>query len=131
VLSLISTVIGFATFDTLVDQATQDSGFSGDLSGLEDTIATAALVLGLVVAGLYLVMAWFAWQGANWARIVLWVFGGIALLSGLLGLFGSSGVLALIGVLQLLALIAGVVLLALRPSNDWYRAEAQRRRPWG
>ncbi len=131
VLSLISSVIGFVTFDTLVEQAAEDAGFEADLSGLEDAIAISSLVFGLVIAGLYLVMAWFAWKGANWARIVLWVFGGIALLLGLLGLASSSGVLALLGVLQLAALVAGVVLLALKPSNAWYRAESQRRRPWG
>jgi hypothetical protein len=130
-LSLIGTVIGFATFDTLVDQAAEDAGFDGDLSGLEDAIATTALVFGVVIAALYLVLAWFAWQGANWARIVLWVFGGLALLFGVLGLASNSGVLALLGVLQLLAIAAGIVLLALKPSHAWYRAEAQRRRPWG
>lgn len=128
VLTVLGTVIGFADLDSLVDQATADAGLGGDVSGLARTAATLGLVVSLLFAAFLLGMAYAAWRGANWARIVLWVFGGLGLLSGVLGLFTSSGVLVLLGVLQLLALAAGVVLLALRPSNEWYRAEGRRRR---
>ena len=68
-------------------------------------------------------MLFFAWKGRNWARIVLWVLGGLSVLFSLLG----AGALGFLGILGLLLTIAGIVLLALKPSSDWYRAETQRR----
>jgi hypothetical protein len=56
------------------------------------------------------------------------VLGGLSVLSGVVGLGNGNGFLVLLGLLQLLLCIAGIVLLALKPSNEWYRAEAQRRR---
>ena len=31
---------------------------------------------------LHALFIWFAWRGRNWARIVLWVLGGLAVLAG-------------------------------------------------
>jgi hypothetical protein len=86
-------------------------------------------VIGLIFLAVYLLVLRYAWQGRNWARIVLWVLGGLSVITGLAGLAGGTGngFLSLLGVLQLLLAIAGIVLLALKPSNDWYRAEGQRR----
>jgi hypothetical protein len=75
---------------------------------------------------------WFAWNGRNWARIVLWVLGGLSVVSGLFslggaGATGQNGFLTAIGFFQLLLVIAGIVLLALKPSNEWYRYQSWRR----
>ena len=71
---------------------------------------------------------WFAWQGRNWARIVLWVLGGIgawcsASSASRPALFGArpTGFLTSLGWFQLLLGAVGIVLLALKPSNEWYR----------
>ena len=68
---------------------------------------------------------WFAWQGRNWARIVLWVLGGLSVLgagsTGSAADTGQCGFLTSLSVFQLLLLVAGLVLLALKPSNEWYR----------
>jgi len=84
-------------------------------------------VVGLLFLAAYLLVLWFAWKGRNWARIVLWVLGGLTVLSGLVGLGHGNGLLSAIGAVQLLLVIAGIVLLALKPSSAWYRAEGQRR----
>jgi hypothetical protein len=125
VLGLLSSIVTFADFNSLVDTAARDAGVS------PDSVRTGILVgavIGLIFLAAYLLVLWFAWQGRNWARIVLWVLGGLSVLSGLFGLGNNSGLLALLGVLQLLLVIAGIVLLALKPSNAWYRAEGQPRR---
>jgi hypothetical protein len=73
---------------------------------------------------LQVLFLWFAWKGSNWARIALWVLGGLAVAGGLARLGGVSpvgGFVAALGVFQTLLTIAGIVLLALRPSNEWYR----------
>jgi hypothetical protein len=93
----------------------------------EDVVRTGIVVgavLGLVLIALNVLFLWSAWQGRNWARIVLWVLGGLSVLGGLYGLTadtGQTGFLTSLSVFQLLLLIAGLVLLALAPSNEWYR----------
>jgi hypothetical protein len=123
-LGLLASVITFSDMDSLVA--------SGTTEGLDQNSVRAALVVGAVIGliflAIYLVVLWFAWQGRNWARVVLWVLGGLSVVSGLAGLGNGSGVLSLLSVLQLLLVIAGIVFLALKPSNEWYRAETQRRK---
>jgi len=126
VLGLIASIITFADLDSLVADARSDA--------LDDDSVRAVLlvsaVIGLVLLAAFLVVLWFAWNGRNWARIVLWVLGGLNVLASLTGFGDREGLLAVIGVLQFLLVIAGIVLLALKPSNGWYRAEGQRRRQY-
>ena len=123
-LGLLASILTFSDIDSLVAE--------GTTGGLDEDSVRAALILGAVIGlvflAIYLVVLWFAWTGRNWARIVLWVLGGLSVVSGLAGLGNDSGLLSLLSVLQLLLVIAGIVLLALKPSNEWYRAEGQRRR---
>ena len=123
-LGLLASVITFSDMDSLVA--------SGTTEGLDQDSVRAGLVIGAVIGlvflAIYLLVLWFAWQGRNWARIVLWVLGGLSVVSGLASLGSASGLLSLLSVLQLLLVIAGIVLLALKPSNEWYRAESQRRK---
>jgi hypothetical protein len=124
-LGLLGSIVTFADFNSLVDDAAREAGVSPD--SVRAGVLVGA-VIGLVFLAAYLLVLWYAWQGRNWARIVLWVLGGLSVLSGVVGLGNGNGFLVLLGLLQLLLCIAGIVLLALKPSNEWYRAEAQRRR---
>jgi hypothetical protein len=81
-------------------------------------------VIGLIIVAVELLFIWFAWRGRNWARIVLWVVGGLAIVSGLAGLGTNSqlgGFYRTLGIFQLVITIAAVILLSLKPSNEWYR----------
>jgi len=122
-LGLVSSLITFADLNDLVDTAARDAGLSPD--NVRAGVLVGA-VIGLLFLAAYLLVLWFAWKGRNWARIVLWVLGGLSVLSGLTSLGVGGGLLSTIGVVQMLLVIAGIVLLALRPSNEWYRAEKQR-----
>jgi len=124
VLGLLGSIVTFADIDSLVADAARDANVTED--SVRGLLITGA-VIGLVFLALYLLVLWFAWQGRNWARIVLWVLGGLSVASGIFGLGNGNGLLAVLGVVQLLLVIAGIVLLALKPSNEWFRAEAQRR----
>jgi len=127
-LSVIGAIISFANFDTLLDRAAVDAGLEADALGdAEQVIVVFGLALSLAFVAVALLMVWFAWQGRNWARIVLWVLGGLGLLSVVGGFGQPLAVLTAITVVQWLLLVAGIVLLALKPSNAWYRAEGQRR----
>jgi hypothetical protein len=124
VLGLVANIVVFADIDPLIAQARA----AADGQDLTDDVIRAGLVIGavigLVMVALNILFLWFAWQGRNWARIVLWVLGGLGVASGLVGLAGGtaqSGFLSSLSIFQLLLAIAGIVLLALKPSNDWYR----------
>jgi hypothetical protein len=67
---------------------------------------------------------WFAWTGRNWARIVLWVIGGLNIVSGVIALGSGSylsGFLKGLSICEFVLVLAGVVLLAQKPANEWYR----------
>jgi hypothetical protein len=130
VLGLIANIVVFADIDSLIAQARAAAGGED----LTDDVVRAGLVIGavigLVMIALNILFLWFAWQGRNWARIVLWVLGGLGVAGGLVTLTGGtaqSGFLASLSVFQLLLTIAGIVLLALKPSNEWYRYRAWQR----
>ena len=125
-LGLIGSVVVFTDLDSMIAQAMAAAG--GESPEVTEEIIRAGLIIGsvfgLILVALNVLFLWFAWQGRNWARIVLWVLGGLSVLSGLYGLTadtGQSGFLSSLSVFQLLLLAAGLVLLALQPSNEWYR----------
>ncbi|MGY1673789.1 hypothetical protein [Geodermatophilus sp. SYSU D00710] len=129
-LGVLGAIVTFAQFDQLVDQALIDQGLDpADYSDLGDAttagVVTLGIVFTLVFVGLQLLFIWFAWQGRNWARIVLWVLGGLAVLSGLVGLaggaVGTSGLLTTLSLIQTLLIVVGIVALAAKPANEWYR----------
>jgi len=140
VLSVAGTLFAWPNWDTFVDQVlAQQPGFedpqfqeSGvDPAAFADTFMTLFVVVGLLFAGLYLLFVWFAWRGYNWARIVLFVLGGLGIAGGLVNLasLGSSPFpsLTALSMFSFLAVLVGVVLLARRPSSEWFASEKWRR----
>jgi hypothetical protein len=129
VLGVVSAIVTFAQFDDLVQAALAAQGSDAELGAIgEDVVRTtliAAAVFGLLLTALELMFIWFAWNGRNWARIVLWVLGGLGVAGGLVGFVspqpGQPGYLVGLSVFTFLLTIAGIVLLALKPSNEWYR----------
>ena len=131
VLGLVSAVSQFSDPDDLVDELqAQDPSITEDVAR---TALTVGIVFGLLIVGLQALFIWFAWKGRNWARIVLFVLGGITVVFGLAGLSGgtatgANGFLTSMAVFQWLLTLVGVVALALKPSSEWYRHEGWRRR---
>jgi hypothetical protein len=125
ILGVISSILTFADIDEIVARSLAQSGTDVQVS--EATVRSLVVVSGvvaLVFVALEVLFLLFAWKGRNWARIVLWVLGGLGVAFGLLGLAGDSavdGFLEAIGFCQLLLTAAGIVLLALKPSNEWFR----------
>ncbi len=134
-LGVLGVIVTFAQFDQLVDQALVEQGLDpadyADLEGATAAAVTAGVVIALIFVGLQLLFIWFAWQGRNWARIVLWVLGGLSLLSGIVtlagGTAGTSGLLTTLSLVQTLLVLVGVVALAQKPANAWYRHRGQQR----
>jgi hypothetical protein len=129
VLGFVSAIVTFAQFDELVQSALVAQGSDAELGAVGEDVVRTALIAGAVFAllltALQVMFIWFAWNGRNWARIVLWVLGGLGVAGGLFGVVspqpGVPGYLVGLNVFSLLITIAGIVLLALKPSNEWYR----------
>jgi hypothetical protein len=135
---LISSLVTLSDFDAYVDRA-MAAGAATDTPGVtlsEDAVRdliVAGLAFGLVLVALEIMFIAFAWQGRNWARIVLWVLGGLGIAGGLLDLLDradgnwETGFTTSMGAFQLLFTAAGIVLLAMKSSNDWYRYRRRQR----
>ena len=122
---LISSAVTLADLDSFVDRAMAASAGNPDVTeDLLRSTLTIGIVVGLVFVALQVLFLWFAWKGHNWARIVLWVLGGLNVTFGLVGVAagtGQTGFTTSMGVFGLIFTAAGIVLLAMKPSNEWYR----------
>jgi hypothetical protein len=124
VLGLVAAVIGFTQRDAALNAVR-----AANVRHLSDAELETAVTLGLVVAavffvvlaGLYLLFAFKARAGRNWARIVLTV------LTVLDVLFLATNFTLVSGLSTLLAVVA-VVLLFLPASNAFYAASKRVRR---
>ena len=135
VFSLVMQAITWANWDTLVDPATafpRGEGLTDEEAevgaAVMGSLGTVSLIVGVVSTAVFAMFVWFAWRGHNWARIVLWILGGLDILFGLMGVLASGAlgvptlpVVTALGWFEILAGVVGVVLLALAPSSEWYR----------
>ncbi|MGY1830550.1 hypothetical protein ACI8AA_09000 [Geodermatophilus sp. SYSU D01180] len=134
VLGLLGAIVTFAQFDEIVDRALVDAGLDpAEYEGVSvvagATVVTVGIVFSLVLLGLQALFLWFAWTGRNWARVVLWVFGGLAVVGGLVSLAGPSfgGLTTVLNLVQTLLIVVGIVALAQKPASAWYRYRGWRR----
>ena len=129
VLSVISLVVTMLNFDLILDDTLArlkpPPGTTAETARhTAQTGAYLGIVLALLLFGAYAMFVLFAWRGRNWARIVLWVLGGLGLLGSVISLAGPGSpvpFLTGISVFQGLLLLVAVVALALTPSNEWFR----------
>ncbi|WP_346620408.1 hypothetical protein [Blastococcus montanus] len=131
VLSAIASVAMLLNWDEVLDWTLAQSGagiddpeLEGfDVEAMSELILQVSLAFSVLFLLLQLLVLWFAWQGRNWARIILWVLGGLTLLTAPFNTM-STGPFPFVTALtwfQVVLVAVGVVLLALKPSNDWYR----------
>lgn len=126
ILGVVASVVAFADLDSMVAAAL--AAENADVTVNDDVLRSAIIagyVVTLIFVALQAMFIWFAWHGRNWARIVLWVLGGVSVVSSLAafgaGTPGQTGFLTALSVFMLLLTVAGVVLLAMKPANEWYR----------
>jgi hypothetical protein len=129
VLGVISSVVTFLNWHVLLaDSLARLRAQEGVSAATLKTAADLGLQIGIAVVilsvALYGFFVWFAWHGRNWARIVLWVLGGLGLIGGLISLAAPASpvpFLSGLNVFRVLLELVGVVALALKPSNEWFR----------
>lgn len=126
VLGLLMVLAGFALSPDLVKEVYEsDSRFAESDISLT-ALRTAAIVLSIVLAlwsAAAMVVAWFAFTGANWARIVLIVSASVAAAFSLATVLSSPPLLVVTGVA-----VFTVVLLTRPASVAWYVEKAHERR---
>lgn len=123
-LGLVGLIFSFADADGLKDSIRDsDSSLTPDQVDSAYTLSLAvAVVIGLIFAAAYVLLAIQVRKGKNWARITTLVIAGISILFGLLGLAASAPALSrVLGIVGLLINIAIVVLLVLKPSSEFFK----------
>lgn len=132
VIGLINSALVFANKDAYIAQALAKTGLdpssAAAVSAFSDIAFTVGAIFGLFFVALWAMFVWFAWKGHNWARVVIWVFGGLALISAFAAFGSPLGTVVALTVVSLLLTLTAVVLLALKPSNDWYRFQGEARK---
>jgi hypothetical protein len=127
ILGAIGLVYEVAHFSDLVDifrSAAAAQGVAGGTPISPHTYATLTVAGGWVGIGIDALFIWFAWQGRNWARIVLWVFGALGVVTGLTGLGNTAALAGFVeglSICQWVLSLAAIVLLAQKSANEWYR----------
>jgi hypothetical protein len=136
VLGLAGSAYAFAHWDDYVGRALAEQPEFRDGSlqraGFDpQDFATIFLVASLLFTLLHVLFVWFAWRGHNWARIVLFVLGGLGIVSGLLSLAGAGSSpfpsLTVLNLFSFGAVVVGVVMLARKDASEWYAHEKWRR----
>jgi hypothetical protein len=128
VLGLISVIYQFTDLTAVIDDTAEGSNLSVSDPAFLRTVFIVVLVFQLawyVIQGLFV---YFAWTGRHWARVVLWVLGGVGIVFGVSGAFGHSylpGFLQGLSFFRYVLLVAAVAFLAQRTANAWYRNRRQ------
>ncbi|EMY34547.1 hypothetical protein D477_009063 [Arthrobacter crystallopoietes BAB-32] len=131
VFSAIEIIYSLATMDTLLASLADDPSVRDALSQTGGEISeeqfmdmmggmagVVLVIVGLIMIGLYLMVAFGVKAGKNWARITGTVFAALSLLG--LFPFGLHSVTVLLGV-------AAIVLLFLPASNEFFKAVSARK----
>jgi hypothetical protein len=126
ILGAIALVYELVHFADLVNNASAQAAAQGAAADprLAHAVAVVTVAGGLFGLAIDVFFISFAWRGRNWARIVLWVFGALGVVAGLVGLGNASalaGFLDGLSICQWLLSLAGIVLLAQKSANEWYR----------
>jgi hypothetical protein len=128
-LAVIAVVYTFADLTEVLDDTLEASGTSVADPGFLRTGFIALQVFTLVWCALQGLFLGFAWHGRNWARVVLWVLGGLTVVAGLTGVFSRTylpGFLQGLDLCQYVLTVAAVSLLAQRSAHAWYRNRRER-----
>jgi hypothetical protein len=132
-LSLLSVIASFFMLDT-IKEAIEESMREADANVSQSTIDAAysiglasTVVVGIISVGLWLWMAWKNGQGRSWARIVATIFGGLNVLTTLVGFTqpGMTAVTAIISVANLVLAVIILILLWRKESSSYYDSVSQ------
>lgn len=131
VLAVIGALTSLLMQDTVretVEQAAEDTGTSMTSSEIDTAVAVGmgtAVVMGIIGALLWVLMAVMNGKGKKWARVVATVFFALSLVSFLVGLAQAAPALSRIISVITILLGAYIIFLLYRPeSTQYYDAQS-------
>ncbi len=127
---VVANLIGFLTAEAVARETLE--AFNLDSSAVGNVEPSyGSLIFSLAMAVVWVLVVMQMRKGANWARILLAVLGGIAVILGLIGLLaigilfavGFLGVIqALLSLVQLVVIIGAIVFMFKSDSNHYFKA---------
>jgi hypothetical protein len=127
-LGILGNLIGFIIAGDLAKETAKATGLNVQV---DTSPSYGGIIFGLILSALFIGLVLVMRNGANWARIVLTVLGGIFIVLGLFGLLllgiwfavGFLGVItALIQIAQLALTIGAIVFMFKSDANQWFSA---------
>jgi hypothetical protein len=130
VLSLLWTLLQPTRRDTFRDALDNPDAeiTADDLDAFVNVAIGVTVVIGLIAAGLWILMARTNRDGKAWARVVATILGGIGILVGLLGMLQADAIGLIMNLALVVLAVWILVLLYRRESTDYYNAVSQRPR---
>jgi hypothetical protein len=125
-LSLIGVVVTLTSQDSIRAKLHETSPTltSATLDATMMITVVAAVVFGIIFNVLYALLAVQVRKGKNWARIVTFVFVGLGLFFGLIGLTQPAAAITRgLGLVTLVLDVAIIVLLAQRPAAEYFKRQ--------
>jgi len=127
----LSVVLGLTQTEGIREElSTQQLPTGTTLDAAVTAAIVATIVVGVITAALWVLMAIMNRRGKTWARIVATVLGALNILVNLLALGGAGGVrpsISLVSGVVSVLLAAVVIVLLWRPeSSRWYDAMSSR-----
>ncbi|APU12557.1 hypothetical protein UA75_02355 [Actinoalloteichus sp. GBA129-24] len=126
-LGILGAVILMATMDSLIVAEARAAGLDSEAESVLETFRAAMMitaVIALIFSAVFLLFVFMMRNGRNWARILLTVLSGLALLStiGSLGDTGSNGLLVGQTMLSIALPIGAIVAMYLPESNRYFKS---------
>ncbi|KAA2264843.1 hypothetical protein F0L68_07135 [Solihabitans fulvus] len=127
IVGLVANLISFATAQDVLNKTNEKLGTALQQS----SPSYGSAIFSLVILALWVVLIFQMRGGANWARIVLTVLGGLSILAQLLGLLaigilfsvGALGAIqALLGIVELIVVIGAIVFMFKGESSRYFKA---------
>jgi hypothetical protein len=128
-LAIVANLIGFAIAEDIARETAAALGVS-DIARATDP-SYGSLIFSLLLSVVWILVVMQMRKGANWARIVLTVLGGLSVIAGLISLLalgimfsvGFLGVISvLLGLVQLAVTIGAIVFMFMSDSNYYFKA---------
>lgn len=131
--SILGSLLNFVTAQAIYDETRKSLGSLGpefDKALADAGPSYGGIIFSLIISAVWIVVVLQMRKGANWARILLTVLGGLGILIGLISLLGfgilfSIGILgvlqALLGLVALVAEIGAIVFMFKSDSNHFFK----------
>ncbi len=121
VLSIAGSIYTLARKNSILNELVKKNTIKASERSAASNSLVVGVIIGLVIAALYIGLAYKVRGGSRWARTVTIILATLGILSGLLSLSQNSGVIAKIsGIISLVLAVAILGLLVSKPAKQFF-----------